>query len=317
MVTGPPSETPKEERFWASVLIGAAVGLSLGFAGFALAAYPASRPMGEVLFVLVPFAAGAAIAMITPQPVAAATLLSAVTSLLICLIALVGARLEGILCAMMAFPIIFVSLLAGILIGAGLGYLIRFARGDQHIFTINSLILFAMPAMIFAGHRLEIKNLVQSRQQSVTTTVHLAATPEQVWANIQSLDHVAGRKPILMYVGLPIPQRCVLQGTALGSKRICYFDQGSIEESILEWQPPYHMRLAIDRTNMPGRHWLGFESAEYNLKADATGTTLARVTTITSKLHPAWYWEGLEAWGVSDEHDFLFSDLARRFSPQN
>ena len=266
---------------------------------------------------LVPLSAGAAIAIITPRPIAAAALLSAVISLLICLIGLVAARLEGILCAVMAFPIIFVSLLVGLAIGAGVGYLIRLASGDQHNFTINSLIVFAIPAMIFAGHRLEIKTLVQSRQQSVTTTIHLAATPGQVWANIQSLDHVAGRKPILMYVGLPIPQRCVLQGTALGSKRICYFDQGSIEESILEWQPPYHMRLAIDRTNMPGRHWLGFEGAEYNLKADATGTTLTRVTTITSRLHPAWYWEGLEAWGVSNEHDFLFSDLARRFSPQD
>ncbi len=143
--------------------------------------------------------------------------------------------------------------------------------------------------------------------------MHLRATPEQVWANIQSLDSLAGTKPLLMYLGLPIPQRCVLQGTAVGSKRTCYFDQGSIEETILEWNPPRRMRLSIDRTNMPGRHWLDFDGAEYDLQPDADGTVITRVTTIRSNLSPTWYWGRFERWGVQSEHQYLFSDLSARF----
>ena len=110
-----------------------------------------------------------------------------------------------------------------------------------------------------------------------------------------------------------MPQKCVLQGTAVGSKRVCYFNQGYIEETILDWQPPRRMQFSIDRTNLPGRHWLGFKEAQYVLEPNAGGTLVTRTTRITSGLSPAWYWEPLERWGVSSEHDYLFHDLARRF----
>jgi len=72
------------------------------------------------------------------------------------------------------------------------------------------------------------------------------------------------------------------------------------------------MQLSIDRTNMPGRHWLGFETARYDLEKDPNGTVLTRNTTIISNLYPAWYWRGFERWGVQSEHDYIFSDIARR-----
>jgi hypothetical protein len=117
-----------------------------------------------------------------------------------------------------------------------------------------------------------------------------------------------------MHIGLPIPQRCVLRGAAVGGKRTCYFDQGFIEETILDWDPPRRMRLSIDRTNLPGRHWLDFEEAEYTLEPSSAGTTVKRVTTITSGLSPSWYWEPLERWGVSTEHEYLFRDLTVKLS---
>jgi len=72
------------------------------------------------------------------------------------------------------------------------------------------------------------------------------------------------------------------------------------------------MRLAIDRTNMPGRHWLGFEYATYTLQQDGNDAILTRTTTIISNLYPAWYWRPFERWGVTSEHNYIFSDLARR-----
>jgi hypothetical protein len=148
----------------------------------------------------------------------------------------------------------------------------------------------------------------------VKTTLWLPVGPEQVWPRIQQVDSISGPKPVLMYVGLPIPQRCVLAGSGVGSKRTCYFDKGYIEETILEWRPPYRMRLSVDRTNLPGRHWLGFENAEYTLQPNNGGTLLTRTTTITSGLTPEWYWEPLERWGVSSEHNYLFQDVARKLA---
>jgi len=271
-----------------------------------------SPRMGSVFFLFFPFVVGATIALFTPRPLPAITLLSATVSLLFCLLALITVRAEGLLCAVLAFPLVFVSLV----IGVGMGLLFRIIVHPFRSSTTNSLILLAAPILVLTGNHFEMKSFSGPRILAVTTTVHLSATPEQVWTNIQSLDSLAGKKPLLMNFGLPIPQRCVLKGTAVGSKRICYFDQGSIEETILEWDPPHRMRLSIDRTNMPGRHWLEFEGAEYDLQPDATGTTVTRITTIRSNLAPAWYWATFERWGVSSEHDYLFSDLAHRFSNQ-
>ncbi len=195
----------------------------------------------------------------------------------------------------------------------GVGLLLRELIRPFRSNLTNGIILLAAPVLMFGGQELEMKTFTEARTESVTTSIHLSATPEEVWANIQSLDKLAGRKPMLMYVGLPVPQRCELKGKSVGSKRICYFDQGSIEEIVLEWNPPSRMRLAIDRTNMPGRHWLEFDGAQYDLQADATGTTITRVTTIRSNLRPAWYWSRFEIWGVASEHEYLFSDLAQRF----
>jgi len=305
-----PFDLQKGFPAWLGAIVGAGAGVVYGLAGFFLLKMSEGPRMGQVLFIMLPFLVGATIAMVTPRGFLSATLLSATISLLICLLSLIAMHAEGILCAVLAFPLIFVPLALGVAIGTLLRNMIR----PFEKVTTNCLVLLAAPVLLFGGHRLEVKTFKEARIQSVTTTMHLAATPQQVWANIQSLDKLAGRKPLLMHIGLPVPQKCVLEGKSVGSKRICYFDQGSIEESVLEWDPPRRMRLAIDRTNMPGRHWLEFDGAEYDLKGDATGTTITRVTTIRSNLQPAWYWARFEKWGVESEHEYLFSDLASRFA---
>jgi hypothetical protein len=294
---------------WLGALVGVFAGFVYGLAGFFVLKVANGPRMGEVLFLMLPLLVGATIALVTPRGISSAALLSATVSLLMCLWSLVFMHAEGVLCAVLAFPLIFVPLLLGVAIGM----LLRNMIAPFPSVKTNCLVLLVGPLLLFGGQRWEAKSFTEARTQSVTTTMHLAAKPEEVWRNIQSLDSLAGRKPFLMHIGLPIPQRCVLQGTSVGSKRICYFDQGSIDESVLQWDPPRKMRLAIDRTNMPGRHWLEFDGAEYDLTGDVTGTTITRTTTIRSNLRPAWYWARFEKWGVQSEHEYLFSDLANRF----
>jgi hypothetical protein len=294
---------------WAGALLGAVAAAIYGVAGFFFLKLPGGQQMGGVLFLMLPFVVGATMGLVTPRAIFSSVLLAGTVSLLICLGTLITMHVEGILCSVLAFPLIFVALA----IGAGLGLLLRKLISPFESVTTNCVILLIAPALLFGGHRAELKHFGPPRTQIVTTTMHLPAKPEEVWANIQSLDRLAGRKPFLMHIGLPIPQKCVLQGTSVGSKRICYFDQGSIEESVLEWDPPRKMRLAIDRTNMPGRHWLEFDGAEYDLTGDDTGTTITRITTIRSNLRPAWYWGRFERWGVQSEHEYLFSDVLGKF----
>jgi len=177
---------------------------------------------------------------------------------------------------------------------------------------MKSIVFFSVPLLVFVGHRVELSTLVHPRQEAVTSSIWLPAEPSQVWSALRSFDSLTAQKPALMYVGLPIPVRCTMQGDGLGARRVCYFDRGYIEETVIEWSPPTRMRLSIDRTNLPGRHWLGFEDAEYDLQSDSGGTILTRRTTIISNLYPAWYWRPFERWGVASEHDYILNDVALR-----
>jgi hypothetical protein len=303
----PDANTEVKER---SPFLGAAAGILVGAAfglfGFFLATMPSARNLGWVLFLLVPVSAGIAIVftMGDKGSIAAVALISTFFALFF----LVVGHKEGLLCALMAFPFVFVSLLLGV----GVGFLLRALIGSTKAPTSTTLLL--LPLLIVGGHQVELKTAGQPRAAMVKTTIWLPAPPGQVWPHVQIVDSIGGPKPLLMHVGLPIPQRCTLSGTARGSKRTCYFDKGYIEESIVEWQPPYHMRFTVDRTNLPGRHWLGFENAEYTLQPDRDGTLLTRTTTITSGLSPSWYWEPLERWGVASEHNYLFQDLQRKIT---
>lgn len=268
--------------------------------------------MGPVMFMLVPFAAGFAITLVSRdlQTVSAAALLAAVGSLAI----LIATRMETPVCALLAFPLLFISITLGVAIGF-IFHLLRAIITGKAGPTFTSLVLLSMPLLILTGHRVELSTLTHPRREVVTTTIRLTADPTHVWNDLRSFDSLQGKKPLLMYIGLPIPMRCEMQGTGLGAKRTCYFDHGSIEETVIGWQPPNVMRLSIDRTNMPGRHWLGFEYATYTLQQDGNDTILTRTSTIISNLYPAWYWRPFERWGVNSEHNYIFSDLARRTQP--
>jgi len=293
------------------VLVGAITGVVLGLGGFYLAEIPRTHAMGMVMFLLVPSAAGFAITMVSdkPQRVSAAVLLATIASLTL----LIAEGMETLLCAALAFPV----LLVGLLIGIGLGYLFRkyAAKLGGNNVTFTSIVLLFMPLLIHAGHRVELSTLVHPRREIVTSTIKIAAEPVDVWTDLLSFDSLSAKKPWLMYVGLPIPMRCVMEGSGIGAKRTCYFNHGYTQETVIEWSPPNVMHLSVDRTNMPGRHWLSFEDARYELRREGNETVLTRSTTIISNLYPALYWRPFERWGVSSEHGYIFRDLARRLQP--
>jgi hypothetical protein len=265
--------------------------------------------MGSALFLAAPVAAGFSIALVSRKGHSwVAALLLSVTFSLILLVAL---GKEGPLCAVLAFPIVIAGMLIGIGIGVLAGKLLNRAR-DQNM-TLGVLLLLA-PASIFASAQIERPLFQKPRIEVVQTSLEINDLPERVWNRILSVDNVQASKPLLMYIGLPIPERCTMQGKGIGAKRTCYFNAGYIEETVTEWSPPYRLGLSIDRTHMPGRHWLSFERAEYQLQANGAGTLLTRTTTVSSRLHPSWYWRPFERLGIESEHSYILRDVALKAS---
>jgi Polyketide cyclase / dehydrase and lipid transport len=292
----------QEETTAKGVLAGVAAGIAQGLIGFAVAS-TSHGGMGLVMFLLIPLVSGIPIGWMVKSRKAVG--ISALISLFGSLLLLIALGKEGPLCALMAFPLLLVCILAGVLIGAGLRMAFRPRRSGN---TISGMLIVAGPLLIFGGKQVESPLLEHARIEVISNSVHIADTPEHVWTHIQSIDSVKGSKPWLMYVGLPVPQKCTLEKTAEGARRTCYFDKGYIEETVTTWDPPLHMGLRIDRTHMPGRHWLGFEHADYWLQAEGNGTRLTRTTSVSSRLYPAWYWRPLERWGVDSEHRYILED---------
>jgi hypothetical protein len=294
--------------FIGAVVAGALSGAAIGLLAFFFLTTQEHKGMGSVMFLMVPIVAGFTIALVTRgrNTTAAAGLLA----VLACLALLIALGKEGSLCAVLAFPII----VAGLAIGTGRAFLIRrivLGGSDRHTTTTGALLLLG-PILVFTGERLERPTFQHARIEVVSNTVTVNDTPEHVWFNIQSIDNIRAAKPLLMYVGLPVPQRCSMRGQGVGARRTCYFNVGYIEEIVTAWDPPFRMELVIDRTHMPGRHWLGFEKAEYLLERQGDMTVLTRTTTVTSYLHPAWYWRTFERLGVESEHRYILQGVVLR-----
>jgi hypothetical protein len=118
------------EKNWRNIFkgvgLGTLVGTAVGLGGFFLAETPRSGGMGAVMFLLVPFCAGFAIAMVTRGRNTAWA--SALLAVLGSLAFLVAGKLEGLLCAILAFPL----LVLGLGIGAVFGYLFRRHVVERH-----------------------------------------------------------------------------------------------------------------------------------------------------------------------------------------
>jgi hypothetical protein len=298
----------KEEKDWWAIWKAAGlaivVGIATGLLGFFIAA-AGTTGMGIVMFFLGPVAAGFVVSLLTHKPNTSAAVNLVV--LLSTLVILVATGREGVLCAVLAAPLLALSIGLGALLGRA------FHPNPTDDAPVKTGMLLLLPIMVVVtGRQIEKPFLSHARIEVVSNTVRVPASPEQTWMYIQSIDSIHGSKPWLMHIGLPTPQRCTLEKAAEGARRTCYFDKGYIEETITKWDPPHYMELRIDRTHMPGRHWMGFETASYRLQPDGAATLLTRTTTITSHLAPRWYWRPLERLGVESEHRYLLNDVVIR-----
>jgi hypothetical protein len=158
-----------------SVLVGALTGTAIGLPGFVLSQNHRPDAMGPALFLLVPFATGFAIGIFSQdmRSLTAASILAAIFSLVM----LIALGWEGVLCVLMAIPSLFIGLGIGAALGLLLNKLIAKFRGGKNNLTLTSVVLLSMPLLILAGHRVEKSTLIHPRRQVITSTIRLAAEP--------------------------------------------------------------------------------------------------------------------------------------------
>ncbi len=292
--------------YWIGSMTGILVGVSLGMASY-LVSVSGHDSYGFVIFFLLPFLTGFSVAAIVrPKAILA---VSMVTVAVLCASILIVTGLEGYICVAMAAP--FMAF--GMTVGAVVGYLLigrvreRRRLGEKH--TI--LLLALVPALMAAAEHAERPLRTQQRVETFATTIHVDAPPERTWDSLTDIPQLTGPKPFLLAVGLPVPTYCRLGAQEVGAERVCGFDQGEIVQRVADWQPNASLRVDVVRCTLPGRRWLQFHDASYELTPTPAGTTVTRYSTIGSRLYPRWYWRRFEAWAVASEHEYVLANIKR------
>jgi len=305
----PPAEEIDERSVVRGLVAGVLTAIVFGLGGFFLIS-DRTGAMGGVLFFLLPFASGFATALVArSRNLIIASLLVGVA---ICSAILILKGLEGWVCMLFSAPLVAF----GLTVGAVLGALIRrdFIEKSGRPNVMSGLLLLMLPLILTGANKVEEPARRVPRAETFTSVFVSEASPEKVWDSIKVMDRVSGHKGFLMRIGLPVPVSCSIDREEVGGIRRCNFEHGYIEERITEWNPPHSMKLEITSWDVPGRPWLDFKDATYELHQENGRTLMTRTTTIVSRLMPAWYWRRFEKIGVETEHDYLFQALSKKIA---
>lgn len=297
----------KDRSFQLSIIVTLIfLGTGIGFLFLGLVDY------SWILFILLPIVLGFAVGSLS---VRIYTILGAIFTTIVTLLAIYIPGLSGFICIVMAMGLVVPFIFLGYVIS----HLVKRYRKIKDTNKLSVLLLPLIPFLIAAPTEHFLKTDKEA-VISVTTEQVFNYTPEQVYDAIKSVDTLDAEKPWLMLFDLPVPTKCVLEKEEVGGLRTCYFNKGNLSnadfgggtivEKITELKRGKVLKMDVIDYNLIGRKWLGFKDAIYYFdKVGDHGCKMTRVTTYTSVLTPRWYWQPIEELGISQEHDYVFSNL--------
>jgi len=286
----------KSNSFKVSFIVGLSfttIGLILTLAGLA--------NFGMAIFFFLPLAVGISSGLL---PDLKQAIFGTLSSILLFSIFLILTKAEGIICVIMALPI----LLLAMWIGWAIGKTIRKKKENTDIKVTIAPILIFVVANIF-----EIFSGNPQVPSSTSTSITLNANPEKVYNSIIQVDTVDVETSLLQKIGLPIPRKCILTEAKIGGLRLCEFEEGYILETIKDLIPNKYLRMEITECKLDQeRHWLKFNEDIYKIEPlTKKKTRITRTTTYSSTLKPRIYWEFIEALTIKSEQDFVFRNLKK------
>ena len=209
---------------------------------------------------------------------------------------LLAFAMEGLICILMAAPLVMPLVVFGALLGKAV------ACATQTTMPQTVGMLLVLPVM--AG--IEIVEPPEAPEYVVTSTLEIDASPETVWNYVVEFPDLAEPEDWFFRLGIACPMRARIEGHGVGAIRYCEFTTGSFVEPITTWDQPRH--LAFDVTSQPdpmrelspyrhvhpphlGDQLLKSRRGEFRLVPLPGGRTLLEGRTwYTFEMYPQAYW---------------------------
>ena len=299
---------------------GVAIGLLLRFVFNGSAGDPFGTMMVSFLF-LAPLAVGVVTVYLAERrkrhsvgyyiaaPIIANLLLVAGTILI---------NLEGIICAVLIVPVFSI---VGAVGGLIMGGLCRWTNWPKH----STYAFVALPLLMGAfEHRLPLPQRIAAVERSV----HIDATPAEVWRSIHEADRIRPDEvdSAWMYrIGVPTPRAGVTRRTDRGLVREVTMGKGiRFDQRITHWTPGRYVRFeydfapdsfpprALDDHVKIGGHYFDLVDTAYALEPQGDGTRLTISMRYRVSTQFNWYAEPLARWLVGDFEDTILRFYKRR-----
>ncbi|MCI0445615.1 SRPBCC family protein [bacterium] len=202
---------------------------------------------------------------------------------------------EGIICLIMAAPILAVLAI----IGATLGYWLQFQReAAPKLYCLSNVMLFAIMMIQAIEHP-------QPTLFTETSSIEIDAPPQTVWDHVVSFSELPPPREWIFKTGIAYPIRAEIQGRGAGAVRYCVFSTGSFVEPITVWDEPRLLRFGVLKNPPPMQEWTfyqdihpphldGFflsQQGQFRLKSISGNRTVLEGTTwYYHNLWPESYW---------------------------
>lgn len=226
-----------------------AAGAFVGLGVMALAVFPL-KTYGAALFIGAPTIGGFVSGFLFARwhrPGMAGACLSAMLSILISGILIIGFALEGLMCLAMALPLVML----GSVIGAGMGCLVeRCTRGGG--MTPATTILLLLP-LTFAVEA--INPLPAPDPFPIESSIVVNARADTVWRNVIAFPGLPPSREWIFRAGIAAPTGAVIDVEGGGAVRRCIFTTGSFVEPIETWDAPRELSFAVTSSPDPMDEW--------------------------------------------------------------
>lgn len=304
-----------------SAALGVAAGALIGAVAAGIASLTGGY--GAWLFLGAPFVMGLVaawtVAYRLPAPVPMQLCLgTALMSVVLCALMLVGIAIEGIICILMALPLaIPLALIGGIV-----GRMLANRTSNQRLSWAPAILL---PAL------LTLAPAPQTPLRSAHTAIVIHAAPSQVWNAVVDQPSLPPPTAWAFRAGVGYPVSIYLPEARIGAVRRCQFSTGLVLERVDGLEPGRRLHFTIFQQGpllrelspyrIQPRHldaeYVRSVAGEFVLTPRTDGTTLLETTSwYTCRYEPAAYWTVLTEGIIHDIHGWVLQAIRAKAEAQ-